>query len=133
MLYGPRFAFLGAACYDLTRHLRLRVGDEMDLKKKVIDQGVKWMSDPRFVKVVSNPALMSAVMKGFELRGKAVSAFEEMVKSVVHSLDLASREELNELKETIRNLQAEIKNLQSQVAAKDGESPTSAKKNPKAS
>jgi polyhydroxyalkanoate synthesis regulator phasin len=92
----------------------------MDLKKAVMERGMKLMSDPRVMKLMSNPKVMNVVMKGFQLRGKAQASFDEKVQSIAKSLKLATREEVRDLKDTIRSLERTLKDVQAQVKKQNG-------------
>lgn len=104
----------GAPWDDSPRHLPK--GTTMNLKKLVMERGMKLMSDPRVMKLMSNPKVMNFVMKGFQLRGKAQASIDEKVKSLAKTLKLATREEVAELKATIRTLEQALKQVQSEVA-----------------
>jgi hypothetical protein len=86
----------------------------MSLKRMVMERGMKLMSDPRVMKLMSNPKFMNLVMKGFQLRGKAQSAFDKRVKALARTFKLATRDEVNELKRTIRGLEEALRRLESQ-------------------
>ena len=87
----------------------------MSLKKMMMERGMKLMSDPRVMKLMSNPKVMNVVMKGFQLRGKAQQQFDNRVRSIAKTLKLATREEVSELKQTIRTLESALKQVQTQV------------------
>jgi hypothetical protein len=87
----------------------------MNLKKMVMERGMKLMSDPRVMKLMSNPKVMGFVMKGFQLRGKAQASFDARVRSLAKTLKLATREEVSELKATIRALEQALRQVQSEV------------------
>ena len=88
----------------------------MSLKKMVMERGMKLMSDPRVMKLMSNPKVMNVVMKGFQLRGKAQASIDEKVKSLAKTLKLATREEVSELKQTIRTLEKALEQVKSEVS-----------------
>jgi polyhydroxyalkanoate synthesis regulator phasin len=90
----------------------------MDLKKAVMERGMKLMSDPRVMKLMSNPKVMNVVMKGFQLRGQVQASFDEKVQSIAKTLKLATREEVRDLKDTIRSLERTLKDVQAQVQKK---------------
>ena len=90
----------------------------MSIKQKVMERGMKLMSDPRVMKLMSNPKVMNVVMKGFQLRGKAQASIDERVQKLARSLKLATREEVRDLKETIRTLERALKDVQAEVAKK---------------
>jgi hypothetical protein len=92
----------------------------MDLKKLVLERGMKLMSDPRVMKLMSNPKVMNVVMKGFQLRGKAQASFDARVQKVAKTLKLATREEVRDLKETIRTLERSLKEVQAEVQKNGG-------------
>jgi polyhydroxyalkanoate synthesis regulator phasin len=92
----------------------------MDLKKTVMERGMKLMSDPRVMKLMSNPKVMNVVMKGFQLRGQVQASIDEKVQSIAKSLKLATREEVRDLKDTIRSLERTLKDVQAQVKKQNG-------------
>jgi hypothetical protein len=104
----------------MTRRIT-EAGATMNLKKLVLERGMKLMSDPRVMKLMSNPKVMNVVMKGFQLRGKAQASIDARVKSLAKTLKLATREEVSELKATIRALEQALKQVQSELSAKNGD------------
>src|SRR4051812_5880340 len=88
----------------------------MDIKKIVMERGMKLMSDPRVMKLIQNPKVMNVVMKGFQLRGKAQASIDGKVKSLAKTLKLATRDEVSELKQTIRALEQSLKKVQSELS-----------------
>jgi hypothetical protein len=97
----------------------------MSLKQKVMERGMKLISDPRVMKLMSNPRVMNVVMKGFQLRGKAQASIDARVKKLANTLKLATREEVSELKQTIRALEQSLRQVQADLAKP--ESPTGKK------
>src|SRR5689334_17740735 len=89
----------------------------MNLKKLVLERGMKLMSDPRVMKLMSNPKVMNFVMKGFQLRGKAQASLDDKVRSLAKTLKLATRDEVSDLKATIRTLETALKQVQEKVAS----------------
>jgi hypothetical protein len=92
----------------------------MSLKRMVMERGMKLMSDPRVMKLLSNPRVMNLVMKGFQLRGRAQAQMDAQVKTLAKWLKLATREEVSDLKRTIRVLEDQIRRLES-VRAKSAQ------------
>ncbi len=87
----------------------------MDLKKMVMERGMKLMSDPRVMKLMSNPKVMNVVMKGFQLRGQAQATIDKRVAQLAKTLKLATREEVSELKQTIRTLERALDQVKSEL------------------
>jgi polyhydroxyalkanoate synthesis regulator phasin len=96
----------------------------MDLKKTVMERGMKLMSDPRVMKLMSNPKVMNVVMKGFQLRGQAQASFDKKVQALAKTFKLATREEVRDLKDTIRGLERTLKDVQAQVQKNGGSKST---------
>jgi hypothetical protein len=88
----------------------------MNLKKLVMERGMKLMSDPRVMKLMSNPKVMNVVMKGFQLRGKAQASIDETFKSVAKTFKLATRDDVDLLKSTVRTLEQTLKQVQAEVS-----------------
>src|SRR5437763_498723 len=99
----------------------------MSLKNKVMERGMKLMSDPRVMKLMSNPKVMNVVMKGFELRGKAQASIDQRVAALAKTLKLATREEVRDLKDTIRTLERALKEVQAEVQKGNGKAATTTK------
>lgn len=113
----------GPSWFDTARHPFYEPSPEaplMNLKKMVIERGMKLMSDPRVMKLMSNPKVMNVVMKGFQLRGKAQASIDQRVQSLAKSLKLATREEVRDLKDTIRTLERALKEVQAEVQKGNG-------------
>ncbi len=87
----------------------------MSLKDRLMERGMKLMADPRILKIVSNPAVMNVVMKGFQLRGQAQATVDAQVRSWARRFHLATREEVGELKQTIRTLEQALRQVQADV------------------
>jgi hypothetical protein len=80
-----------------------------------MERGMKLMSDPRVMKVMSNPKVMNVVMKGFQLRGKAQASIDQQVAALAKTLHLATREEVSDLKQTIRTLERALAEVKAEV------------------
>jgi len=54
-------------------------------------------------------------MKGFQLRGQAQATVDAQVRSLARRFHLATREEVGELKQTIRTLEQALRQVQADV------------------
>ena len=88
----------------------------MSVKRMMMERGMKLMSDPRVMKLMSNPKVMNVAMQAFQIRSKAQASIDEKVKSLAKTLKLATRDEVRELKNTIRNLEDALKSMQAAAA-----------------
>jgi hypothetical protein len=86
----------------------------MSLKRMVLERGMKLMSNPRVMKVLSNPRVMTLVMKGFQLRAKAQAEMDAQIKALARRFKLATREDVSELKRTLRALEEQLRRVESE-------------------
>ena len=84
----------------------------MDVKKTAMDQLMRLMQNPKVMQVAMNPKVMGTVMKAMSLRGKVQSAAATATQTVARSLNLATREEVRELRRTIRRLEEVINEME---------------------
>jgi hypothetical protein len=90
----------------------------MSLKRALLERGMKLMSHPRVMKLLSDPRVMNLVMKGFQLRSQAQAHIDARIKSLAKTLKLATREEVAELKRTIRVLEEQIRQMEADEDAR---------------
>jgi hypothetical protein len=89
----------------------------MSVKRTLLERGMKLMSDPRVMKLMSNPKVMNVAMQAFQIRGKAQASIDRQVKALAKTLKLATREEVRELKNTIKTLEEAMKQMQAKAEA----------------
>jgi ubiquinone biosynthesis protein UbiJ len=83
-----------------------------DLKKSLLKQGMKLISDPRVVKVMQDERVMKAVVTAMSVPGKVQSFTTEQVQNLAKSMSLATEDEVTDLKRTVRRLEEEIARLE---------------------
>ncbi|HJZ84716.1 MAG TPA: hypothetical protein VKN99_06065 [Polyangia bacterium] len=82
-----------------------------------MQRGMKLMSNPRVMKVMADPRVMKVVMQAFQLRGKMRSELDARTAALAKSLGLATREEVANLRQTIRTLESTISTLEQKLDA----------------
>lgn len=82
------------------------------LKKTLLKQGMKLISDPRVVKVMQDERVMKAVVTAMSVPGKVQSFTAEQVQNLAKSMALATEDEVTDLKRTVRRLEEEIARLE---------------------
>lgn len=87
------------------------------IKKRMMEEAMKFMASERGQKLMQNPQLMQALTKALELRGKVQSNIESSLKSIQKALNLASREDLRQLNETLEDLRRKLESLRKQTDA----------------
>ena len=83
----------------------------MSLKKSLMKQGMKLMTDPRVMKLMQDPRVMKAVMTAMSVPGKVQSFGNEQVEKIAKAMALATEDEVNDLKRTVRSLEEEVSRL----------------------
>jgi len=82
------------------------------LKKTLMKQGMKLMSDPRVLKLMQDERVMKAVMQMMTVPGKVTSFTNEQIEKLAKAMSLATEDEVKDLKRQIRRLEEEVSRLQ---------------------
>ncbi len=77
-------------------------------------QGVKWMSDPRITRMLQDPRIMRAVMQMMNVPGKVQSFTSEQVEKLAKTMNLATEDEVRDLKRHVRRLEEEMSRMDRQ-------------------
>ncbi len=99
-------------------HAGKRVHANLDgmssLKKTLLKQGMKLMTDPRVMKLMQDERVMKAVMTAMSMPGKVQSFTSEQVQSLAKAMALATEDEVKDLKRTVRRLEEEVARMDRQ-------------------
>jgi len=82
------------------------------LKKSILKQGMKLMTDPRVTKLMQDERVMKAVMTAMSMPGKVQTFTHEQAERVAKAMALATEDEVKDLRRTVRRLEEEIARLQ---------------------
>jgi cell division FtsZ-interacting protein ZapD len=82
------------------------------LKKTLMKQGMKLMSDPRVMKLMQDERVMKAVMQVMSMPGKVQSFTQDNVEKLAKAMALATEDEVKDLKRTVRRLEEEVSRMQ---------------------
>jgi len=85
------------------------------LKKAAMNQAMKIMSNPKFGKLMSDPRVMNAISKGFEVHGQIRTHLEEHLRSLASSLNLVSKDEFSNLSTRLSQVQNNLEDLSRQL------------------
>lgn len=77
----------------------------MNLRKTVTTRLFKLAQSPQVMELAANPRLMGALLKLLALRGQLSTAAGTATDSLARSLGLATRDEVRELRRTVRRLE----------------------------
>jgi hypothetical protein len=83
----------------------------MSLKKTLMKQGMKLMSDPRVIKLMQDERVMKAVMAAMSMPGKAQTFAKEQAENIAKAMALATEGEVKDLRRTVRRLEEEVSRL----------------------
>jgi hypothetical protein len=97
------------------------------LKKTLMKQGMKLMSDPRVMKLMQDERVMKAVMTAMSVPGKAQTFAREQAEGIAKAMALATEGEVKDLRRTVRKLEEEIARLKIEHAGEKS-GPTSKRK-----
>ena len=82
------------------------------LKKTLVQQGMKLMSDPRVLKIMQDERVLKALMQMMSMPGKVQSIGHDSVEKLAKAMSLATEDEVNDLKRQIRRLEEELSRLE---------------------
>lgn len=82
------------------------------LKKTLMKQGMKLMTDPRVMKLMQDERVMKAVMAAMSMPGKVQTFTQEQAERIAKAMALATEDEVKDLKRTVRRLEEEVARLQ---------------------
>jgi len=84
------------------------------IKRSLMNQGMKWMSDPRVMRLMQDERVMKAVMAAMSMPGKAQTFARERVEGIAKAMALATEGEVKDLRRTVRKLEEDLARLKSE-------------------
>ena len=82
------------------------------IKKSLMKQGMKLMTDPRVMKMMQDERVMKAVMQMMSMPGKVQTFTSDQVEKLAKAMSLATEDEVKDLKRQIRRLEEEVSRLE---------------------
>ena len=82
------------------------------IKKQIVKQGMKLMTDPRVMKIMQDERVMKAVMQMMSMPGKVQTFTSDQVEKLAKAMSLATEDEVKDLKRQIRRLEEEVSRLE---------------------
>jgi hypothetical protein len=90
------------------------------LKKTLMQQGMKLMTDPRVMKLMQDERVMKAMMTAMSVPGKAQTFAREQLENVAKAMALATEGEVKDLRRTVRKLEEEVARMRAESLAASG-------------
>jgi BMFP domain-containing protein YqiC len=85
------------------------------LKQEVMRRGMMLMSNPKVMKMMADPRVMNAISQGFAIKGQIQSSIDARIRSVAHSLNLVTRDDLEGLRQTLHRMEDSVSDLERKV------------------
>jgi hypothetical protein len=104
----------------------------MSLKKTLMQQGMRLMTDPRVMRLMQDERVMKAMMAAMSVPGKAQSFAREQVETIAKAMALATEDEVKDLRRTVRKLEEDMARMKATTAS-PAATPTTTKKKSTAS
>ncbi len=82
------------------------------IKKTLVQQGMKLMTDPRVLKIMQDERVLKTVMQMMSMPGKVQSFTSDQVEKLAKAMSLATEDEVNDLKRQIRRLEEEVARME---------------------
>jgi cell division FtsZ-interacting protein ZapD len=102
------------------------------IKKALMKQGMKLMSDPRVQKLMQDERVMKALMAAMSAPGRAQSFAREHVETIAKAMALATEGEVKDLRRTVRKLEEELARMKAEQRSA-GDAPADRPSRPRAS
>ena len=86
----------------------------MDWKQQLLNKAVVLMQDPRVAKLVQDPRVTQGILGAMKLRADVQRGFEQCAQQVAKTLNLASEDEVQELRRAVARLEQEVERARTQ-------------------
>lgn len=80
----------------------------MSLKSMLLERGMQLLQDPRFSKYATDPRVMRTVMQAMAVPGMVQQFTSDQIAALAKKLNLASEEEVAQLRRTVRRLEEDL-------------------------
>jgi hypothetical protein len=87
----------------------------MNLKDKVVAEGMKLASNPAVSSLIQDPRFMKLVMAALSVPGKLSELSDEQKAGLLKLLGAAPQREVDDLKRAVRSLEDELSRLRSRA------------------
>ncbi len=85
------------------------------LKQEAMRRGMMLMSNPKLMKMMADPRVMNAITQGYAVKGRIQSEIETRLRGIAQSLNLATREDIESLRESLSRMEDSVSALERKV------------------
>lgn len=86
------------------------------LKQEAMRRGMMLMSNPKVMKMMADPRVMNAISQGYAVKGRIQSEIEARLRGLAQSLNLATKEDVESLRESLSRMEDSVSALERKVA-----------------
>ncbi len=86
------------------------------IKQEAMRRGIMLMSNPKVMKMMADPRVMNAISQGFAIKGRIQSEIEGRLRVLAQTLNLATKEDVDALRQTISRMEDSVTVLERKVA-----------------
>jgi hypothetical protein len=86
------------------------------LKQEAMRRGMMLMSNPKVMKMMADPRLMNAISQGFAIKGQIQSVIEARLRSIAETLNLATKEDVDALRQTLSRMEDSVTVLERKIS-----------------
>lgn len=83
----------------------------MDFKQKLMQEGMKLMSNPKVMKLMQDERVMKVVMTAMSMPAKISTFTETAGEKIAKNFHMATAQEVKDLKRTIRKLEEQVESM----------------------
>jgi len=89
----------------------------MSIKDKVMSEGMKLATHPAVAPLLQDERVMKLLMQALAMPGRIEQMTEEQRDNFIRLMGLATKQEIADLKRTVRSLEDELSQLRNQLSA----------------
>ena len=86
------------------------------LKQEMMRRGMRMMTNPKVMKMMADPRVLNAITQGFAIKGQIQSQIEGTLRHVATVLNLATQEDIENLRRTLDQVEDSVSSLERKVA-----------------
>jgi polyhydroxyalkanoate synthesis regulator phasin len=84
----------------------------MSFKKKMMEQGMKLLGDPRLADFMRDERVSRMMLQALSVPGKVTSFTQDQIEKLAKSMNLATEDEVANLRRTVRRLEEEMARME---------------------
>lgn len=87
----------------------------MSVKKRLTQQAMKLLSDPRFMKLMQDERFMKAMMAAMSVPGRVSTAVQQQSERMAKAMSVATDQEVRDLRRTVQTLEEQLSEVKNEL------------------